>query len=68
MSKSALSRLYLHNEKATCAFIESQLWAGGAKPSKKDNFIAAARAHGADESGETFLCTFKAIAKPKNKK
>ncbi|MBA2587743.1 MAG: IS1595 family transposase [Alphaproteobacteria bacterium] len=29
MSKSALSRLYLHDEKAAYAFVESQLWADG---------------------------------------
>jgi hypothetical protein len=33
--------------------------------SQKEKFVAAAKAHGADESGETFLRSFKAIAKPK---
>lgn len=33
------------------------------KLSQKEKFIAAAKAHGADESGETFLRTFKTIAK-----
>jgi hypothetical protein len=35
------------------------------KLSQKEKFIAAAKAHGADETGETFLRSFKAIAKPK---
>ena len=35
------------------------------KLSQKEKFIAAAKAHGADETGETFLQSFKAIAKPK---
>jgi glucan phosphorylase len=38
------------------------------KLSQKEKFIAAAKAHGADETGETFLKAFKGIAKPKAKK
>lgn len=38
---------------------------GYGKLSQKEKFIAAAKAHGADETGETFLASFKAIAKPK---
>jgi hypothetical protein len=33
--------------------------------SQKEKFIAAAKAHGADETGETFLRTFKTVAKAK---
>jgi hypothetical protein len=39
-----------------------------AKLSQKEKFIAAAKAHGADETGKTFLASFKAIAKLKAKK
>jgi hypothetical protein len=37
------------------------------KLSQKEKFIAAAKAHEADETGETFLRTFKVMAKLKRK-
>ena len=37
------------------------------KLSQKEKFIAAAKAHGADETGETFLAAFKSIATNKAK-
>jgi hypothetical protein len=40
---------------------------GYAKPSQKEKFIAAAKEFEADETGETFDRTFKAIAKHKPK-
>ena len=39
-----------------------------AKLSQKEKFIAAAKEFGADETGKTFLASFKAIAKHKVKK
>jgi hypothetical protein len=38
---------------------------GYAKLSQKEKFIAAAKEFEADETGETFLRSFKTIAKPK---
>ena len=38
------------------------------KLSQKEKFLAAAKEFEADETGKTFLGSFKAIAKPKNKK
>ena len=38
---------------------------GYAKLSQKGKFLAAAKEFEADETGETFLRSFKAIAKPK---
>jgi hypothetical protein len=40
---------------------------GYAKLSQKDKFLAAAKEFEADETGKTFLRSFKAIAKPKVK-
>jgi hypothetical protein len=39
-----------------------------AKLSQKEKFIAAAKEFEADETGKTFLRSFKAIAKPQRKK
>jgi hypothetical protein len=36
--------------------------------SQKEEFIAAGKAHGADESRESFLRTFRVVAKPKGKR
>ena len=41
---------------------------GYAQLSQKDKFLAAAKKFEADETGETFLRSFKTIAKPKTKK
>ena len=41
---------------------------GYAKLSQKEKFLAAAKEFEADETGKTFLQSFKAIAKPKTKK
>jgi hypothetical protein len=38
------------------------------KLSQKEKFLAAAKEFEADETGKTFMGSFKAIAKPKNKK
>ena len=38
---------------------------GYAQLSQKEKFLAAAKEFEADETGETFLRSFKAIAKPK---
>ena len=40
---------------------------GYEKLSQKEKFIAAAKAAGVDETGETFLRSFKTIAKHRNK-
>ena len=40
---------------------------GYAKLSQKEKFIAAAKAAGVDETGKTFLRSFKAIVKHKPK-
>ena len=40
---------------------------GYAKQSQKERFLAAAKQFEVDETGETFLRSFKTIAKPKAK-
>ena len=44
---------------------KAKLPKGYARLSQKEKFIAAAKAAGVDETGETFLRSFKTIAKGK---